>query len=215
MALMLNCSEDFKIPAGNIVAGKTVIFPTDTVYGLGTNPLSADGVKRCYEIKRRYKGKKMPVLAADFDSASKLVKFGTMSRSLAEIFWPGKLTIVLPAENPNLPEELVGRERTLAVRVPNHQCCLGLISACGGSLIGTSANVSGEDPLTDPSSPKLRELSSLVDYFVSGSCGFASGISSTVIDATDEDSPRILREGAIPKEEIFLHLEKISKTDLS
>jgi L-threonylcarbamoyladenylate synthase len=192
-----------------------VIFPTDTVYGLGTNPWSVDGVRRCYEIKKRDKGKKMPVLVSDFRAASQLVKFGVKSKSLAAAFWPGKLTIILRAENSTLPQELVGPERTLAVRIPNHECCLKLISACGGGLIGTSANVSGEEPFTNPFDPKLTELSSSADYFVAGSCGASSGLSSTIVDATDENSLKIIREGAISASTVLAHLENMSNTDFS
>lgn len=215
MAISLSCDSDFEKIGLEIYRGKVAVFPTDTVYGLGTNPRSPAGVKRCYEIKVRDSAKKMPVLLSDFNSARTMVRFGKRSNALASRFWPGRLSIILPVVDPTLPGELVGSDRALAVRIPNHQCCLRLISACGGSLIGTSANISGEKPLVDPEDSRLIVLSTKADFFVRGSCGKYSGLSSTVVDATDDYSIKIVREGAIPRETILDYLENIRKTDFS
>lgn len=215
LVVTLDCDSDFSIVGKEIESGKVVVFPTDTVYGLGTNPRSSSGIKRCYEIKSRDRGKKMPVLVANLASADELVVLGDLSSFLASKFWPGKLSIILPAKAPDLPEELVGHDRTLAVRVPNHPCALRLISACGGSLVGTSANLSGDDPLTEKDDPRLLAFSTRSDFFVSGVCGKDSGKSSTVIDCTSEEKIRIVREGAIPAKTIFAQVEKMSSTDLS
>lgn len=157
----------------------------------------------------------MPVLVSDIEAAKRIVSFGSKSSSLADKFWPGKLTIILPVIDANLPAELTGPEKTIAVRVPNHACCRRLVSACGGSLIGTSANISGEAPLTDPLDRRLGELASLADYFVIGTCGKEAGIPSTVIDAAEEENIKVVREGALRIDEIFAHLEKTSNTDRS
>jgi L-threonylcarbamoyladenylate synthase len=215
LTVTLYCDSELDGPAKEIIAGKVVIYPTDTVYGLGTNPRSAEGVRNCFSIKRRAKEKRLPVLLSDLQTAHLFGKFDMKSRSLAEAFWPGKLTIVLPLADRTLPAELVGTEGTIALRVPNHICCQRLISACGGSLIGTSANISGEEALTDPYDARLANLSTLADFFVFGVCGEAKGPPSTVIDATDENSIKVLREGAISKDRIFAHLENISKTEPS
>jgi L-threonylcarbamoyladenylate synthase len=215
MTLGLTCDSDFSDPGSKISQGEIVIYPTDTVYGLGTNPRIARAVRRCYEIKKRDAGKKMPVLVHDLEKAMQLAEFSEKSRLLANKFWPGKLSIVLRASEMKLPEELIGADRTIALRVPKSECALRLISASGGALVGTSANISGEDPITNSEDPRLAELTRDVDYFVTGSSGDGSGLSSTVIDATNEERIRILREGAIPSEEIFDYLEKISRTDLS
>ena len=215
MAAKLTCDSDFTAIGREIASGEIVIFPTDTVYGLGTNPRSAEGVKNCYEIKKRDKGKKMPVLVSGIEAAMKLATLGSNSALLASAFWPGKLSIILPLKDRSLPRELVGDDGTIALRVPNHECCLKLIAVSGGSLIGTSANISGEDPLTDPNDGRLLELSKSADYFISGSCGAGSGTSSTIIDATQDDNIRIVREGAISGQEILAYLENTSRTDFS
>lgn len=211
----MNCDSDFSGPSKEIRAGKVVVFPTDTVYGLGTNPASVVGIRNCFEIKKRDVTKKMPVLFNDFNTAASFAIFGKNAEHLAEIFWPGKLTIVLSVRDSRLPQELIGDDKTVAIRVPDHECCLRLISACGGSLIGTSANISGEQPMIDPSDPRLLAIADSVDFFVAGACGENSGVSSTVIDATNDKSIKIIRVGAISSEVIFSYLEKFSSTDIS
>jgi L-threonylcarbamoyladenylate synthase len=215
LTVTLYCDSDLEGPSKEIIAGKVVIYPTDTVYGLGTNPWSAEGVRACYALKKREGTKKMPVLVSDLLTAKLFVKFGKKSEALATKFWPGKLSIILPVVDDKLPQELVGSDRNLAVRMPNHECGLRLIAACGGSLIGTSANISGEPPFTDPFDPRLAELSKTAEFFLSGACGDPSGTSSTIIDATDESKIRVVREGALAGAEVLSYLEKISKTESS
>ncbi len=215
LTVTLYCDSDLEGPSKEIIAGKVAIFPTDTVYGLGTSPWSGEGVRACYSLKKREGTKKMPVLVDNLLTAKLFVKFGKKSESLATKFWPGKLSIILPVVDSKLPGELVGNDRTLAVRMPNHECSLRLISACGGSLVGTSANISGEPPFTDPFDPRLVELSLSADFFMSGPCGDPNGISSTIIDATDEDKIRVVREGALTSSQVLDYLEKMSKTDNS
>jgi len=214
LTVTLYCDSDFAAISKEIVEGKVIVFPTDTVYGLGSHPWSIAGIRNCYSLKKRDTGKKMPVLVDGIPAAKHLVRFGKTSEFLASKLWPGKLSIILPVIDSTLSTELVGRDRTLAVRMPNHQCCLRLISACGGSLIGTSANISGEEPFVDPFDPRLTELSRAPDFFLSGSCGSGSGVSSTVIDATQENAIRIVREGAIPAGKVMDYL-KINSTDSS
>jgi L-threonylcarbamoyladenylate synthase len=215
MTETLDCAE---LPrrdlASNISKGATVVFPTDTVYGLGSNPRSPEGARKCFVLKGRQTGKPMPVLFSSIEPMIEFVKVDHLSRSLGERFWPGALTIVLPLrEGALLAPEVTCGGGTLAARIPNHRCCLFLISSCGGSLIGTSANVSGEPPPTDPEDPKLLGFSKVADYFIKGPCGEAN-MASTVVDMTNSQ-PRILREGAISKEELLSHFEKTSKTDFS
>jgi L-threonylcarbamoyladenylate synthase len=156
----------------------------------------------------------MPVLVSSFEIADRLTQFGEKSKLIADRFWPGKLTLILPVKESGLPEELVGKERTLAVRVPNHECCQRLISACGGALIGTSANISGESPFTNSRDPSLMDLANKADYFVSGQCG-EGGLSSTIVDATRDEFILVTREGAVPGDRVLSYLENISKIDRS
>lgn len=203
---MLECSDDFSYVGQGIREGGIVVYPTDTVYGLGSSPLSEFGVKRCFQIKLRPLEKRVPILFSSIQEAAKLVIFNKVASTLASHFWPGKLTLILPLKDPSsLPSALFGNasnEKNLAVRVPGNECALALIKACHGCLIGTSANISGKPATIKNDDPDLLELANRCDFFIRGKCG-ADGKPSTVIDLTTERSKFVIeREGAIPSEVI-------------
>ncbi len=206
MKRSVSCSEDFKTIAEGIVNGETVVYPTDTVYGLGSNPFSEVGVKKCFQLKSREFGKALPVLCSSTETAEKLVRFNELAQQLAQKFWPGPLTLALPSKT-IFPEGVAGEDGTLAVRVPNHECALRLIEACNGVLIGTSANKSGGRTFSDPSDPSLQEFAEQADYFVIGACG-KNGISSTIIKIFGDYEYQILRAGAISEAEVSSYLSK-------
>ena len=214
MVQLVDCDSDLIRVGTDVAKGSVVVFPTDTVYGLGSNPRSPAGVSKCFELKRRDFGKHLPVLFDGIESASKIVAFDDTALRIAMKYWPGALTIVLPLRDIALPKLLIGDDKALAVRVPNHECCLKLISRCGGGLIGTSANISGQKPYTNSEDKELLEFAEGADYFVKGKCG-SLGVSSTVIDLTDSKKPTILREGAIASSEILSYFENTRRTDLS
>ncbi|MDH7555675.1 MAG: L-threonylcarbamoyladenylate synthase [Candidatus Methanosuratincola sp.] len=127
---------------GEVVrGGGLVVYPTDTVYGIGCDPRNAAAVRRVFAAKRREK-KPMPVLVDSLHSAERLVELGEAGRALAERFWPGALTIVAPLRE-TLPEELTGGRQKVGVRIPDHPVAISIIAASGGALVGTSANISG------------------------------------------------------------------------
>jgi L-threonylcarbamoyladenylate synthase len=178
-----------------------VIFPTDTVFGLGSNPTLEDAVLRCYEIKQRPIEKQVPVLFSDMQGVEEFVEFDSSSRKLAKAFWPGKLSIVLTVKNKALPLKLIGESKTLAVRIPAHECCRKLLASAGGSLVGTSANPSGHPPFSDPNDGGLLEFSQKVDFFIRDFCS-GDGIPSTIVDMTKPGMFQILRQGAVSGEAI-------------
>ncbi len=213
MSTKLDCSSSFQDIGRHIQRGSIVVFPTDTVFGLGTSPFSEIGIWKCFELKKREMEKKMPVLFSSIGEAEKLVKFDLRAKSLAQRFWPGQLTMILPVRNLQLPKVLIGDDMTLAARVPNHDCCLRLISSVGNCLIGTSANISGTGSFTDPNDPELEEFAMGADYFINGKCGEAKK-PSTIVDLSSSDTISIVREGAVQTKLIADHLN-ISSTDLS
>jgi L-threonylcarbamoyladenylate synthase len=208
------CSADFTQVGKKILAGDVVVFPTDTIYGLGTSPFSVEGIRRCFEIKNRQMEKKLPVLFSSAEEAEKLVVFDERAKLISEGFWPGQVTLVLPAKSANLPEEILGKDRTLAVRVPNHECCVRLIASCGNSLIGTSANISGNPPFVDPDDPELLEFVVKVDHFIKGRCG-NNRLPSTILDLSKKDRISVIRDGAVSSHKIANYLFNVSKTDFS
>lgn len=214
MVLVLDCESDFMELGESVRLGGLVVFPTDTVYGVGSSPLSEAGISRCFRIKLRKIEKKVPVLFSSLAEASEFVSFNELARLIAKEFWPGKVSLILPVKRIGLPPELVGEDQTLAVRVPNHACCQRLIADSGGSLIGTSANLSGQPPSTDPDDSSLFEFAKNADYFVKGPCG-NDRLPSTVLDLSKDRRIAIVREGAVPRQMIADYLEKTSNAEFS
>lgn len=210
----VTCDSDFEEIGKKVLGGGTVIFPTDTIYGLGSNPRSDIGIEKCYEIKNRQVEKKLPVLFSSLGEAEKMVKFNPKARLIADRFWPGQVTMILSIKELSLPNRLHGENSTLAVRIPDHGCCLRLIASCGNSLIGTSANLSGTRPFADPDDSSLFEFAKRADYFVKGKCG-NSKLPSTILDLSQEDRIVVVREGAVPSSSIFDYLTKTSSADFS
>jgi L-threonylcarbamoyladenylate synthase len=215
MVQIVSCLSDLSKVGSAVREGSLVVFPTDTVFGLGSNPLSKTGICRCFQIKGREGEKKMPILFSGKKHAEEFVSFSGLADLLARNFWPGQLTMILPAKSGlPIPEELVSQDGTLAVRVPDHECCIRLISACGNALIGTSANFSGFAPSTDLDDPTLLEFVQKADYFVNAPCGRAK-VASTIINFSEENRINIVREGAVSRNDISVYLEKINRTDFS
>lgn len=189
-----------------ISEGGLVVFPTDTVYGVGADPKNPEAVERIYRAKRRDRSKPIPLLISSPEAVEEVVESVPWTfRRLADAFWPGGLTIVLRAREGALPEALTAGSGKVGVRMPNHPLALKLIEGCGGMLAATSANLSGGKEAT-----RLEEvdgeLLEEVDLAIDG--GETGGLApSTVVDLTTSP-PRVLREGAIPSSEIMKELER-------
>ena len=178
--------------------GGVIVYPTDTVYGLGADAFNSTAVERIYKIKHRPKHRQFPLLIADVERLATLAEpIPEIAWFLAKRFWPGGLTLVL-LKTDSLPAYLVSGP-TIAVRVPNHPVCLALIQQLGNPIIGTSANVSGQ-PAASTAEEVGQQLRGRIDFVINGGkC--PGGKESTVVDVTHE-SPIILRQGIIPSYEI-------------
>jgi L-threonylcarbamoyladenylate synthase len=175
--------------------GGIVAFPTDTVYGIGASLAHPEALERIFEIKGRDRDRTLPLLVAspaDLDKVTEHVEPELLR--LASEFWPGPLTIALPARD-SLPAHVVAADHTVGVRVPNHSVALILAQRCGGAIAVTSANLSGQSPARRPEEidPSLAES---LDLILDG--GIArGGLASTVI-RLEGATISIVREGAIP-----------------
>jgi len=178
--------------------GGVIIYPTDTVYGLGCNPFNQVAVKRVFEIKDE-RAKPLPILASNIEEIEKIAQTSEKSLRLAKKFWPGPLTIVLP-KKPLLPDVVTCGLDSVAVRIPSHDVALELISLCGGLLIGTSANKTGNKP-TQTALEAVEQIGDEVDFILNGGPA-PIGASSTIIDLTTK-KPKILRHGPIKLEDIL------------
>ena len=180
------------LAAGLLRRGALIAFPTDTVYGVGGDALSREVAARTYEAKGRPAGKGFPVLLAHTEDARRLAAaWPAPAALLAARFWPGALTLVVPAMS-SVPDETRTGE-TVALRVPGLAALRQLIAAAGCPLIGTSANRSGEPPATSAAAAALA-LRGAVEVVLDG--GTTGGQPSTVV-VVEETRVRIVRGGAI------------------
>jgi L-threonylcarbamoyladenylate synthase len=178
--------------------GGVVVFPTDTVYGIGANPFIEQAVVEIYRTKQRPHHLALPLLLGD-SSELELVSDAIPDAAwrLAQRFLPGGLTLILNKAS-GVPSTVAPRN-TVAVRIPNHPIPIALIRGLGTPLIGTSANLWGEpSPVTFEEAQ--RQLGGRVELIIDGGrCPL--GIESTVVDVTDR-VPRIVRQGAVSRREI-------------
>ena len=185
-----------------ISAGGLVVFPTDTVYGIGCNPYNVAAIEAIFDAKSRSHLKALPLLVADLSVVVEVsTGQNTSAQALAKAFWPGALTLVLP-KAAALPEALGGGD-TIAVRVPDQDGLRGMIALCGGAIAATSANISGlPDALN--AEEAAAYLESKVQLIIDGGQA-RGGIPSTVVNCSGS-SPTVLRAGAISEEAVMLAL---------
>ncbi len=162
-------------------AGGVAVFPTDTVYGVGAYLDMKDAVERIYIIKKRSRSKPLAVLVRDKKMAYKLGEFNSIAKRLADKFWPGPLTIIVPTKGGKI-----------GLRVPNHWFARELAER---PLAASSANLSGEKP-----PKKFEDALTLegADIYVDG--GELPGVASTVFDST---TLKIIRRGAVTDSKIM------------
>jgi len=174
--------------------GGLVVYPTDTVYGLGADPTFPDAIRRIFEVKRRPDEKAIIWLVHSLDVARNACTVDDRAERLAEVFWPGALTLVLPRRNPP-PDALP----TLGVRVPAHPAALAILRAMDGPVATTSANRS-----TEPSARTAAEAEATigpeVDLIIDAGAA-PGGTESSVLDLS-MNPPRLVRAGAIEAPEI-------------
>lgn len=178
-------------------AGGLVAFPTDTVYGLGALAFDQAAIESLYPAKDRPPEKAIPILIAGAENLEEVADpIPMLARRLAERFWPGPLTIVLP-KHPNLPAAVSATE-TVGVRVPDHEIARALLRAAGPMAV-TSANLSGrESPRT--AEEAMRQLNGRIPLVLDGG-ETPGGVPSTVVDISGAE-PAILRAGPISLEQI-------------
>ncbi len=209
---MLECSNRIHITscASILRDGGVIIYPTDTVYGIGCNPYIEESVERIFKIKGRNQNKALPILGSNVGDIERLVHMSPIAKTLAQHFWPGPLTIVSPCIDGNISKRVTAGGEKLAVRIPSNTCTRNLISLCK-YLIGTSANISGREPCTS-SFDMLNSGISGYDVFLDGGV-LVKGRESTIVDVLDSDI-RILRQGAIKTDKIYEVVSTVLSIDL-
>jgi Sua5/YciO/YrdC/YwlC family protein len=192
--------------AAAIRDGECIVLPTDTVYGIGANAFSAESVRGLLEAKGRGRDMPPPVLIADTAMLRSLTdELADEVLAVAEAFWPGPLTMILPLQ-PELGLDLGDLGETIAVRVPDHDFTRELLRATG-PLAVSSANTTG-NPAATSIAEAIDQLGDAVAVYLDG--GPASGpVPSTIVDLTGE--PRILRAGRIGADELAAHLPGLTE----
>ncbi len=188
-------------------AGGLVAFPTETVYGLGANALDERAVARVFEVKQRPRFDPLIVHIADVDRVERLAAdFPPKARRLADRFWPGPLTLVLP-KKPVVPDLVTAGCPTVALRIPDHPLALEFLRAADVPVAGPSANPFGR--ISPTTAEHVREqLGDQIDLILDGGpCRV--GVESTVLSLT-EDKPVLLRPGGTTLEEIEELIGKVT-----
>lgn len=194
----MKCTESGILQCARILKqGGVAVFPTDTVYGIGCDPYNEQAAERIFKIKRRHKGKALPVLVSDQRRAEKLVDLGEQGRFLATKYWPGPLTIVAPLLDHSISSKVTASTGRLGVRVPANDCILSLLGQCG-QLVGTSANLTGLAPPLSAGEVLESDLDGFDVLLDGGKVG--TGKESTIVDITNL---AITREAAISAQEIL------------
>lgn len=197
MRILKAALGNIKVAAKIVNEGGLVVYPTETVYGLGCDPLNVDSVERLIRVKGQ-RHKPLPILACSLSDVGRIARLSELAKEISEKFWPGPLTLVLPRKL--LPNIVTFGSPNIGVRIPRNDIALDLIRLSGGILVGTSANKTGAHP-PSTAAEAYRQLKDEVDIILD------SGITdlevpSTVLDLTGE-KPKILRQGAVRFEEIF------------
>jgi len=177
--------------------GGVVALPTDTVYGLCAVATDDGAVRRLFDIKQRAPDQSLPLFVASLDQAAIIADVTAAAERLAAKFWPGALTLVL-RRRPGF-RTLAAAGETVGVRAPD-DAVLRELAAQLGPLTGTSANLSGQ-PEAHSAAEVRAQLGNSVDFVVDTPAR-AGGVPSTVVDCTDEGAVRILRPGAVTREEL-------------
>ena len=183
--------------------GGIVAFPTDTLYGLAADPRSSEAVGRLFVIKGRAAGHAVPLIAASLEQAERAAVFDERARRVASAFWPGPVSLVLPARE-GIREEILGEGGSVAVRVPAHAVARELCEGFGFCVTATSANVSGRPPTSAPH-VVAATLGELVDYVLDDGDS-PGGPPSTIVDLCGA-VPRLVRPGPIAWERVLRSIQ--------
>ncbi len=182
---MQRTGKDVGKAADIIRNGGVVIYPTETVYGIGANIYSEDALRKVFEIKKRTPDKPVSIAVSSFEMMGDLAHIGNKERLFLKKFLPGPVTVILRKKK-SVPHVLTSGKDGVGIRFPDHRMALELIERAGVPITSTSANLSGE------AAPKrVDEIKISADYILDG--GECGGEPSTVVDLA---AMKILRKGA-------------------
>lgn len=187
--------DELKKCVNIIKNGGIIIYPTDTVYGIGCNVWNEEAIKKIFEIKNRNYNKPMNVLCSDMkDIESLVLEVNEKEKEIVNSYMPGACTLVINKKRKEVSDILRAGLNTVAVRIPNNHIAIELIRECGFPLVSTSANVSGEDSATEIEKI-VAEFKDKVDVIIDGGKS-KIGVPSTIIQV-DNKEIKVLRQGSL------------------
>jgi len=174
-------------------ADGVIIYPTDTVYGIGCSIYNTKAIERVYEIKRREKSKPFSFICSGLSHISEYAKVSNAAFRLMKQLIPGPFTFILPASRlKQLPKSMISKRKTVGIRVPNNPTCLALVNELGHPILNASIADDIDDILNDPEKIESR-YGKYADLLLDGGKSLLEF--STILDLT-EDRPIVVREGA-------------------
>ncbi|MDA0987106.1 MAG: L-threonylcarbamoyladenylate synthase [Bacteroidetes bacterium] len=195
-----NLDEVFSITNNILLSGGVIIYPTDTIYGIGCDATNLNAINKIYSLKKRDPLKPMLMLINSFEMMNKYISnISPITEEIIHKYWPGALTILFESNN-SLPQNLISSDGKVAFRFPNNEFCNKLVSNLNTPIVSTSVNISDKQSLNS-----FIEIKSIfdgkVDLLIEGY--FENNISSTIIDGTITP-PKILRQG-----DLIIDLEEL------
>jgi L-threonylcarbamoyladenylate synthase len=180
--------------------GGVVLYPTDTIYGLGCDALNVKAVKRIYKIKHRSENNPALVLVHNKTMLNELVDDITpLARRLIKMFWPGPLTMIFNASR-DIHRSLISKDGKIGIRIPKNKFCMKLIAKCGTPLLSTSANISGSKTITTVDTLK-KVFAGKVDLFMDAG-DLELALPSTIVDVSGWRLV-VIREGTISSNQLL------------
>lgn len=198
-----NLGKAIEKAAEIVKSGGTIVYPTDTLYGLGVNALDRKSVEKVFEIKGRNYDKPISIAVSSLTEAKKYAEFSPLAVKIGKKFLPGPLTLILPSKN-NLPKQLNPDDK-VRIRIPDNGIALEIIKKSRVPMTATSANLSGgKDSIT--ASVAVKQIGDRVDLILdAGRCKYRKG--STIVKIADKKI-EIIREGVIPRNKIIQFSQK-------
>lgn len=191
-------SEPVREAATAVAAGELIVFPTDTVYGIGTRPDDPDATARVFDAKERPGTLELPVLCPSLADARFVARFDARAEALVQAYWPGALTLVLPRTDASRSWDLGGDRETVGVRIPSHPLASAVL-ALSGPMATTSANRSGE-PTPAGCDDLVETFGDLVAIYLCAQEPL-EGVASSVVDLAHGPA-YLIREGGLGRASI-------------
>ena len=170
--------------------GGVIVYPTDTTYGIGCSIFSKKGIERIYRLKQRELKKPFSFICPTLSEVSRYAKVGNTAFKILKRYLPGPYTFVLEATR-DVPDLLITRQKTVGIRIPDNRICLDIVQMLGNPIVTTSANLSGEEPVGDPTLID-NNFGNMLDMIVDG--GILTKEVSSVISLVGT-TPEVLRVG--------------------